>query len=95
MEYFKKELKDWMTSLEKNVANMKKEIQQPRKGEGQSDRKPFKYSPGPNKAMDAVKCYGCHKRGHYKRNCPGKVKSTKDNKTSEEWTTMKKYEYKG
>lgn len=94
-ESVKIELKDWMASIEKNVADMKKEIQQLRKGEGPSDRKPFKYSPGPGKAMDAVKCYGCYKRGHYKKNCPEKVKSTQGNKTSEERDTVKKYEYKG
>lgn len=89
-ESFKIELKDWMASIEKSVADMNKEIQQLRKGEGQSDRKPFKYSPGPSKTMDAVKCYGCHKRGHYKKNCPEKTKSTHDNKTSGERDTLKK-----
>lgn len=41
-ESFKKELKDWMASIEKSVANMNKEIQQLRKGEGQSELKVLK-----------------------------------------------------
>lgn len=89
------ELKEWMAAMEKNVAEMNKVIHQLRKGEGPSDRKAFKFSPGPSKAMDAVKCDWCHKRGHYKKNCPEKVKSTQSNKTSEERDTVKKYEYKG
>lgn len=46
--------------------------------------------------MDAVKRYGCHKKGHYyKHNCSGKAKSTQDNENSEEQDIVKKYEYKG
>lgn len=45
--------------------------------------------------MDAVRRYGCQKRGHYEKNCLVKVKSTQDNEHSEEQDIVKKYEYKG
>ena len=78
-----KDLRDWMTKMERNIGTLSKEIALLSKGstgktesrenfDGKTFRKRRKLP------VEEIECYTCHKKGHYQRNCPENTASNRE-----------------